>query len=145
MKRIAPPEVTEEEVDSAMAMWDSSSYAYAEALLIQQRQECLWFEDDEHLVQVRWTDKNGPIYNQAVIRRKDKEPIKDHWKVLQRIKNDVFGHWATAYEVYPPDAEVVDTANTYHLWVSRCKLFETYSKAEAKRLRGKEKGMEGQD
>ena len=43
---------------------------------------------------------------------KDKIP----WDVLQQIKDDVLGEDATAIEVYPPTAELVDETNMRHLW-----------------------------
>lgn len=39
------------------------------------------------------------------------------WWEAQRIKNDLAGPEATAVEVYPPQCEVVDQADMYHLWV----------------------------
>jgi hypothetical protein len=39
------------------------------------------------------------------------------WPEAQRIKNELAGEHMTAIEVYPPQAEVVDQANMYHLWV----------------------------
>ena len=39
------------------------------------------------------------------------------WREAQRIKNELAGPDATAVEVYPPEAEVVDAAPMYHLWV----------------------------
>lgn len=39
------------------------------------------------------------------------------WLEAQRIKTEIAGPDATAVEVYPPDAEIVDQADMYHLWV----------------------------
>lgn len=39
------------------------------------------------------------------------------WWEAQRIKNEIAGEGATAIEVYPPQSEVVDDADAYHLWV----------------------------
>ncbi len=39
------------------------------------------------------------------------------WWEAQRIKNEIAGDAATAVEVYPPQGEVVDEADMYHLWV----------------------------
>lgn len=39
------------------------------------------------------------------------------WWEAQRIKNELAGDGATAVEVYPPQPEVVDDADAYHLWV----------------------------
>ncbi|MFG1364707.1 DUF7694 domain-containing protein [Xanthobacter versatilis] len=38
------------------------------------------------------------------------------WWEAQRIKNEICGPEATAIEVYPPQSEVVDGADMYHLW-----------------------------
>jgi len=43
--------------------------------------------------------------------------IRPTWLEAQRIKNDIAGTSATAVEVYPPQGEVVDDADAYHLWV----------------------------
>ena len=43
--------------------------------------------------------------------------IRPSWPEMQRIKDEIAGPRATAVEVYPPRAEVVDDANMYHLWV----------------------------
>lgn len=39
------------------------------------------------------------------------------WWEMQRIKNELAGEEATAVEVYPPQHEVVDGADMFHIWV----------------------------
>lgn len=39
------------------------------------------------------------------------------WWEMQRIKNEIAGEGATAVEVYPPQAEVVDGTDMFHIWV----------------------------
>ncbi len=39
------------------------------------------------------------------------------WWEMQRIKNEIAGEASTAVEVYPPQNEVVDGANMFHIWV----------------------------
>ena len=39
------------------------------------------------------------------------------WRIKQEIKNDLFGKDRIAIEVFPKDANLVDDADTYHLWV----------------------------
>jgi len=39
------------------------------------------------------------------------------WRDLQRIKNELVGADRVAVEVFPPDDELVDSANMAHLWV----------------------------
>ena len=43
--------------------------------------------------------------------------IRPSWPEMQRIKDEIAGEDATAVEVYPPAAEIVDEANMYHLWI----------------------------
>lgn len=39
------------------------------------------------------------------------------WYEKQRIKDTVFGRPRTAIEVFPPHDDIVDGADSYHLWV----------------------------
>ena len=39
------------------------------------------------------------------------------WRDLQRIKNEIAGPDRAAVEVFPPESELVDSANMAHLWV----------------------------
>lgn len=43
--------------------------------------------------------------------------IRPSWYEMQRIKDDLAGEDATAVEVYPPRAEIVDGADMFHIWV----------------------------
>lgn len=53
----------------------------------------------------------------AMVQTHDDKPIKNHWREMQAIKNEVFGREATAIEYYPPESELIDQANIYWLWV----------------------------
>lgn len=50
------------------------------------------------------------------IKRRDKEWIHD-WRDLQRIKGEICGPEREAFELYPAESRLNDTANQYHLWV----------------------------
>lgn len=63
-----------------------------------------------------WDDKNPLLWLQ--IKRFDKAPIHD-WREFQRIKTALCGENAEAFELYPSEDRVVDTANSYHLFVAR--------------------------
>lgn len=39
------------------------------------------------------------------------------WHEMQRIKSDLAGPNATGIEVYPPDAEIIDAADMFHIWI----------------------------
>lgn len=49
------------------------------------------------------------------IKRNDRSPIRD-WRHLQQIKNEILGPETAAVEVFPPESQLVDSANEYHLW-----------------------------
>jgi hypothetical protein len=48
--------------------------------------------------------------------RHDRAAVRD-WRHFQAIKNEVAGLERTAIEVFPPESQLVDAANEYHLWV----------------------------
>jgi hypothetical protein len=49
-------------------------------------------------------------------KRNDRAPVRD-WRHFQAIKNSVAGHDREAIEIFPPENNLVDAANEYHLWV----------------------------
>ena len=51
-----------------------------------------------------------------VVKRRDGQRVRD-WRALQDAKNQVAGPDREAVEVFPPESEVTDTGNMYHLWV----------------------------
>jgi hypothetical protein len=58
----------------------------------------------------------GSIAYRLAIKRFDRQPIRT-WRILQDIKNQIAGSDRYAIEIYPPESQVTDTANIYHLWV----------------------------
>jgi hypothetical protein len=53
---------------------------------------------------------------QVTISRMDHKPVKS-WYDFQTIKNELIGPEHTAVEVFPPESQLTDAANCYHLWV----------------------------
>jgi hypothetical protein len=50
-------------------------------------------------------------------RRLDRQPIgREHFRDCQRIKNQLLGPEACAFEIYPPESRLADTSNQYHLY-----------------------------
>lgn len=39
------------------------------------------------------------------------------WHEMQRIKSELAGPDATGIEVYPPESEIVDQADMFHIWI----------------------------
>ena len=50
------------------------------------------------------------------IRHQERKAIRD-WRHFQRIKNELAGPEREAVEIFPPESQLVDTANQYHLCV----------------------------
>lgn len=50
------------------------------------------------------------------VHRHDRYPVGD-WRHMQQIKNELTGDARWAMEIYPPEAQLVDSSNEYHLWV----------------------------
>lgn len=48
--------------------------------------------------------------------RHDRAAVRD-WRHYQAIKNEIAGPDRTAVEIFPPESQLVDAANEYHLWV----------------------------
>ncbi|MDD3149921.1 MAG: hypothetical protein PHV68_03725 [Candidatus Gastranaerophilales bacterium] len=61
-------------------------------------------------VQTEW----GEVIH-VCIRNADNTDIA--WADKQRIKNELFGTFKTAIEVFPSEFNLVDEANMYHLWI----------------------------
>lgn len=56
----------------------------------------------------------GGVVHLAVSSLSETRPT---WPEMQRIKDELAGTDATAVEVYPPQGEIIDEANMYHIWV----------------------------
>lgn len=50
------------------------------------------------------------------IRHVKRRAVHD-WRHFQRIKNELAGKEREAIEIYPPESQLIDTANQYHLFV----------------------------
>jgi hypothetical protein len=57
---------------------------------------------------------NGTLW--ISIRSNDRKAVRD-WRHFQKIKNELAGDEREALEIYPKESELIDEANTYHLWV----------------------------
>jgi hypothetical protein len=65
----------------------------------------------EYAVESAW----GEVRHFAIRRHDGDKDIP--WADKQRIKNDLAGSERIALEVFPAEAELVDEANLYHLWI----------------------------
>ncbi len=50
------------------------------------------------------------------IKNKDRSAKVD-WRNFQYIKNQIVGEENEGCEIYPSESRLVDTANSYHIWV----------------------------
>lgn len=53
----------------------------------------------------------------AMIQKHDDTPIRNHWRQIQRIKNEVFGEETVAIEYYPAQSKLVDDHYIYWIWI----------------------------
>lgn len=53
----------------------------------------------------------------VMVQRHDDKPIPNHWREMQDIKNTLFGSNAIGIEFYPIEADLVDKANIYWMWL----------------------------
>lgn len=69
------------------------------------------------------TKREGELLNwqgeitHLIIKPRNNKPIKNHWAILNEIKNMIFNPEQIAIEIYPKLSELVDDVNLYHLWV----------------------------
>lgn len=67
-----------------------------------------------------FVDERGhPVTHLAIRTASNLEPP---WRDMQRIKNEIVGAEATAVQVMPPESELVDEADMYHMWVLSTRL-----------------------
>jgi hypothetical protein len=81
-------------IDGKAFMYQNSLYTVHLRLLGRDKTQALWLS----------------------IRHNDRKAIRD-WRHFQRIKNEIVGDEREAVEIYPKESQLVDEANTYHLWV----------------------------
>lgn len=77
----------------------------------------LW-KNDRYQVNLRKIIGNGslPTLVHLSIRRIDRKPVRD-WRDMQRIKNQLVGPENEGIELFPAESRLVDTANSFHIWV----------------------------
>lgn len=69
-----------------------------------------------HMVVIKDVETTQGVVRHLHIQRLDRRPIHK-WESLQQVKNEICGVQAEAVEIYPPQDEVVNAYNHYHLWV----------------------------
>lgn len=80
---------------------------------------CAWHSEDhiviERLTYVSLAKSKRSLLWWLSVRRKDNG--KMGWAEKQEVKNSFCGEQHEGFEVFPPQSEVTDTSNQYHLWV----------------------------
>lgn len=61
-----------------------------------------------------WVFEDGSAH--VSFKRNDRAAARD-WREFMAIKNDLVGLDREAIEIYPSEANLVDAANEYHLWI----------------------------
>lgn len=77
------------------------------------------YQNNRYIVMI---NDNAPMTHditaiKAFVQTVDDQPIKNHWRKMQNIKNELFGPETTAIEYYPAESKLSDVANIYWLWI----------------------------
>ncbi len=59
---------------------------------------------------------HGPAI-QVLIQNHTNTPIVNHWREIQRIKNEIFGSEVMAIEYFPAETNLIDQHNIYWIWI----------------------------
>ena len=82
-----------------------------------------WWRNSNYLVQITeaqalaLAEPGCPPVLWLRVYRHDGKRLKNHWRELQQIKNELVGPECQGVEFYPPESELQDGENSYHLWV----------------------------
>jgi len=82
------------------------------ALLAELAAAEMW--RNEHYLAVVTRREDGSV-SELSIRRADRKAVHD-WRDFQRIKSEVAGAEVEAFELYPAESRLMDTANQYMIW-----------------------------
>jgi hypothetical protein len=116
--RTAPTPPTQEKLEHLAQVTNSTpEQVYATMLLDAVNGE--WWENSRYLVikkREKRHDSLGWVWWLS-FRRLDRQPVgRERFRDFQRIKNELLGVEATAFEIYPAESRLADTSNQYHLW-----------------------------
>lgn len=64
----------------------------------------------------QYQDADGPI-TKLYITPTNRQPVRSAFSDFQRIKNELLGPEYCCVQVFPPESQLVDAVNAYHLWV----------------------------
>ena len=112
MRHMTEPQPSEKAIADQMKLNDITREQAIEAL----RADEFW-RNDTYGAAIKHFQSRSPFVptTQLNLWRHDDGTVRD-WYDLQRIKNDVLGVDVEAFELYPAESRLVDTANSYHLW-----------------------------
>jgi hypothetical protein len=83
--------------------------------LIDELNASEMWRNDQYVVTVTRRDDNS--VSELSIRRDDRSAAVHDWRQFQMIKNEIAGPEVEAFEIYPRESRLMDTANQYYLWV----------------------------
>jgi hypothetical protein len=83
----------------------------------EREKEQIWVNEIYQVATIKMQHKLFGDMMQINIRRRDGNVIFRDWRHFQEIKNQLAGPECQGIELYPPESDVIDTANKYHIWV----------------------------
>lgn len=119
MTRVVMLPPTEVEAHGLLRHQPSLTLKEAMALLNSEYENAEVWTNNQYNVLVR----RHSVYTHLSIRRCDGGAIFRDWRHFQEIKNQIVGTENEAVELYPAESRLVDTSNSYHLFVSNDPTF----------------------
>ena len=116
---VLPTTFAEQQIAGAMEVGKLSRQQALEALIELTIADEVWMNNIYQVNKRTCPSVAGwPQMIHLSIKRRDRKPLGvEHFRVMQRIKNDLVGPANEGVEVYPAEEFLVDTSNQYHLWV----------------------------
>jgi len=75
----------------------------------------VWTNDRYQCIVHNREGRAGNLVKQLSIHLHDRSPARN-WRHLQQIKNECCGELWTGAEIFPPEDQLTDTANEYHMF-----------------------------
>jgi len=114
-----PPDPISREKLATIASISGRPVEEIEAYIMADLIGATYWENSRYYVIKKLEDRQdglGQVWHLS-FRRNDRLPVgQERFRDFQRIKNELLGEEATAFEIYPAESRLADTSNQYHLF-----------------------------
>ncbi len=119
-----PEEKLEREADNVLKAFPHMSRQQARLGLIKDGMAEVWLNSIYQVAVYRGAEADDLVHIDELkgrctwlsIKRRDKRPV-NNWQDMQTMKNRLVGKECDAFQIFPAESRMVNTANQYHLIV----------------------------